>query len=51
MRSAGIPYNPDGCWDWWGQLGGLVYTGPTFMLRSGVQLSAVKAMVDRLTAP
>ncbi|MEO8936735.1 MAG: depolymerase [Burkholderiaceae bacterium] len=37
--------NPEGCWDWWG------YTGPTFAVRSGVQLSAVKAMVDRLTAP
>lgn len=49
MSSAGFPYNPNGCWDWWGQLGGLVYTGPTFMVRSGVQLSAIKAMVDRLT--
>jgi hypothetical protein len=51
MRSAAIPYNPDGCWDWWGQFAGLVYTGPTFMVRSGVQLAAVKAMVDRLTEP
>ncbi len=51
VRSAVFPYNPDGCWDWWGAVGPLFYTGPTFMVRSGVQLSAVKAMVDRLTAP
>ena len=38
-----LPLNPEGCWDWWG------YTGLNFQVRSGVQLSAVKAMVDRLT--
>lgn len=35
--------NPRACWDWWG------YTGPDFYLKSGAQLSAVKAMMDRLT--
>lgn len=35
--------NPEGCWDWWG------YTGLNFMVRSGLQMSAIKAMVDRLT--
>ena len=35
--------NPQGCWDWWG------YTSPVFQTRSGVQMSAVKAMVDALT--
>ena len=49
IPSRGVPFNPNGCWDWWGQLGLLAYTGPTFMTRSGVQLSAIKAMVDRLT--
>ena len=44
VTSQAFPPNPAGCWDWWG------YTGPTFQVRSGVQLSAVKAMVDRLTA-
>jgi poly(3-hydroxybutyrate) depolymerase len=43
--SAFIPVNPDGCWDWWG------YSGMDFQVRSGVQLSAVRAMVTRLTAP
>lgn len=37
------PLNPQGCWDWWG------YTGANFQVKSGVQLSAIKAMVDRLT--
>jgi poly(3-hydroxybutyrate) depolymerase len=35
--------NPQGCWDWWG------YTSPNFQTQSGVQLSAVRAMVNRLT--
>ncbi|MBV8360056.1 MAG: depolymerase [Deltaproteobacteria bacterium] len=35
--------NPQGCWDWWG------YTGLNFQTQSGVQLSAVRAMVNRLT--
>jgi poly(3-hydroxybutyrate) depolymerase len=43
--SASIPSNPEGCWDWWG------YTGPTFQVRAGVQMSAIKAMLDQLTAP
>jgi hypothetical protein len=47
MESPVSPFNPLGCWDWWGTL----YTGPTFMVRSGVQLSAVRSMVERLTRP
>ena len=43
--SAAFPSNPQGCWDWFG------YSGLNFQVRSGAQLSAVKAMVDRLTAP
>lgn len=35
---------PHGCWDWWG------HTGPHYALRSGVQMRAVKAMVERLAA-
>ena len=45
VASQAFPSNPEGCWDWWG------YTGLNFQVRSGVQLAAVKAMVDRLTAP
>lgn len=37
------PTNPEGCWDWWG------YSGLDFQTRSGQQLSAIHAMVGRLT--
>ncbi len=43
VNASSMPYNPKGCWDWVG------YTGPNFATRAGVQLSAIKAMVDRLT--
>ncbi|MGD8614998.1 MAG: hypothetical protein PVI91_04915 [Gammaproteobacteria bacterium] len=35
--------NPNGCWDWWG------YTGGQYHTREGVQMRAIKAMVDRLS--
>jgi poly(3-hydroxybutyrate) depolymerase len=38
-----IPDNPEGCWDWWG------YTGLNFQTQSGQQLSAIRAMLQRLT--
>ncbi len=38
-------FNPQGCWDWWGA------TGPNFQSRSGAQLSAVHAMIERLLKP
>jgi poly(3-hydroxybutyrate) depolymerase len=40
-----IPFNPKGCWDWWG------YSGLDFQVQGGVQLAAVRAMVARLTTP
>lgn len=40
-----LAYNPEGCWDWWG------YSGLDFQVRSGPQLSAVRAMVQRLQKP
>jgi poly(3-hydroxybutyrate) depolymerase len=36
--------NPNGCWDWWG------YTGGDYATRDGVQIHAIRAMVDRLAA-
>lgn len=36
--------NPQGCWDWWG------YSGLDFQTRSGTQVKAVNAMVERLTS-
>ena len=44
VNASTAPYNPKGCWDWVG------YTGPAYATTSGVQLAAIKAMVDRLTA-
>lgn len=44
-RLIGIPLkwpNPQGCWDWWG------FTGENFATKSGPQISAVDAMIDRL---
>lgn len=37
--------NPRGCWDWWG------YTGQDYHTKSGAQIRAVRAMIDRLGAP
>ncbi|NPT57373.1 extracellular catalytic domain type 2 short-chain-length polyhydroxyalkanoate depolymerase [Paraburkholderia elongata] len=36
--------NPNGCWDWWG------YDDPNYATRTGNQMKAVKAMVDRITS-
>jgi poly(3-hydroxybutyrate) depolymerase len=34
--------NPRGCWDWWG------FTGSDFHLKTGAQVHAIAAMIDRL---
>lgn len=47
-RVLGIPLpwpNPQGCWDWWG------FTGPDYANRSGPQIEAINAMLDRLVQP
>lgn len=41
-KSRATPENPRGCWDWFG------YSGPAYAVKSGVQMTALKAMVDRL---
>ena len=37
------PLNPRGCWDWWG------YTGADFAYRNGVQIDAVRSMLEQLS--
>jgi poly(3-hydroxybutyrate) depolymerase len=37
------PYNPNGCWDWWG------YDDPNYSVKNGTQLSIVYRMVQRVT--
>ena len=47
-RVLGIPLpwpNPQGCWDWWG------FTGPDYARRTGPQIQAINAMIDRLAEP
>lgn len=36
------PANPKGCWDWWG------YSGAAYATKTGPQMAAVRAMLDRL---
>ncbi|MYN11141.1 extracellular catalytic domain type 2 short-chain-length polyhydroxyalkanoate depolymerase [Pseudoduganella aquatica] len=36
--------NPNGCWDWWG------YDDANYAKKSGRQMAAIKAMVDRVAA-
>jgi poly(3-hydroxybutyrate) depolymerase len=38
-----FPYNPNGCWDWWG------YDDANYSLKSGTQMSIVYRMVQRVT--
>jgi len=38
------PLNPAGCWDWWG------YSGPNYASREGLQLKAVRRMLEALGA-
>ena len=42
-QSALRPYNPKGCWDWWG------YSGSQYAYKSAPQMKAIMQMVDRLT--
>jgi hypothetical protein len=37
--------NPPGCWDWVG------YTGAGYLTREGLQIAAVRSMLDRLAQP
>lgn len=43
------PYNPKGCWDFWGYAS-INPLAPDFYRKSGTQMEAVKAMLDRLGA-
>jgi len=36
------PFNPQGCWDWWG------YSGADYVARTGAQLAAVRRMLEAL---
>jgi hypothetical protein len=40
-----VPYNPRGCWDWWGYID---HTDK-YVTKSGAQITAIKAMLDAVT--
>lgn len=42
--------NPQACWDWWGYLDANPTVSPSYLLKSGRQISAIKAMLDHLTS-
>jgi hypothetical protein len=42
--------NPQACWDWWGYLDANPTESPTYLLKSGKQIKAIKAMVDRMSS-
>jgi hypothetical protein len=42
QTSPVLPYNPLGCWDWWG------YTGSAYATQLGPQMRTVKNMMDAL---
>jgi len=43
-KSLVWPFNPQGCWDWWG------YSGANYATRNGLQLKAVHRMLRALGA-
>ncbi len=44
VKSWFWPFNPQGCWDWWG------YTGADYAMRDGAQLASVHRMLQALGA-
>lgn len=40
-----LPFNPKGCWDWWGY----VTFDDHYVTKNGKQIAAIKAMIDALT--
>lgn len=38
-----LPFNPQGCWDWFG------YTGGNYATQSGLQMMAIKSMITALS--
>src|SRR5471030_933258 len=42
VSSSGVPFNPNGCWDWWG------YNESGYATKSGSQIAAVRAMLTQV---
>eukprot|EP01102_Stenamoeba_stenopodia_P010407 TRINITY_DN3131_c0_g1_i1.p1 TRINITY_DN3131_c0_g1~~TRINITY_DN3131_c0_g1_i1.p1 ORF type:complete len:341 (+),score=58.22 TRINITY_DN3131_c0_g1_i1:118-1140(+) len=41
-KRSDVPFNPKGCWDWWG------YTGDDYATKLGPQVATVKSMLDQI---
>jgi hypothetical protein len=46
VSSPYLPFNPQGCWDWWSY----VNHEDSYVTKSGAQIRTIKAMLDALTA-
>lgn len=46
IESSTVPYNPQGCWDWWGYDN--AGTDTAYSTKNGVQISIVYKMVQRV---
>jgi hypothetical protein len=46
VASNWYPYNPEACWDWWGY----VSYSDSYATKAGLQIKAIKAMLDALTS-
>jgi hypothetical protein len=44
-QTTTMPFNPQGCWDWWG------YTGLQYLTRKAPQIVAVYRMLEALAGP
>ncbi|WP_216599878.1 PHB depolymerase family esterase [Sphingomonas sp. AP4-R1] len=49
-KSPVAPFNPQGCWDWWGYTGPALGGFPRFQTQSAPQMRAVHDVVARLQA-
>ncbi len=50
QASALVPFNPKGCWDFWGYSSANPFA-PDFYTRQAPQMAAVRAMLARLSEP
>jgi poly(3-hydroxybutyrate) depolymerase len=41
-----LPFNPNACWDWWSY----IRHDDSYVTKAGLQIAAIKAMLDALTA-
>ncbi len=48
-KSATVPFNPKGCWDFWGYSGGNI-PPYKYYKKDAPQMVAIKKMIDRLTS-